>query len=818
MGTDSTTQEITAFTDQDAGWTTTIGSGSDPTMNLANNNDSDLGNFLGRPIRLFDYSWSVGAPLFERFNPWDLFLNNARVREKLANFELYRSKLHVKMVVSGTGFHYGRALVSYNPLKGFDEVTVQRNFIQSDLVAASQKPHFFLNPTNNAGGQLDLPFFWQENYLSLTRPDAADMGEITIKSFTDLQHANGGTSNVTITVYAWASDVVLTMPTSANTLSSLDYTPQSGRMNSGDEYGKGIISKPASAISHAAGLVTNVPMIAPYARATQMIANGVGELATHWGYSRPPIISDTIRIKPDPTGNMANTDAAEALTKLSLDSKQEITIDSRTVGLDGEDQMDIVRFCKRESYLDTFAMDETKVPDTLLWNCKVTPNLYRTEDREIHPTPMALMNIPFNRWQGSIRYRFQIVKSAFHKGRILVRWDPRANGANVEYNTVYSRVVDLAEEEDFEITIGWGQQQPFLKSGLMVHTAENFTTGSRFPADSFESVNGVLEIAVLNELVSPALSSPIQFNVFVAACDDIKFGDPSGTKMKSFTIFPILPPTPPLATIYEPQSGEVEAMAEGTNSPDVDTPVGAAPIAPIAAPCEVSDQTMNVFFGESYTSLRQLFRRYIKHRTYVVLPTANPNDLLQTVITEPGLGYWPGWDPNGIDVEQSFPCNVTVPTFAQFFMTCYAAWRGSTRAKYTFGGDVGKTPSITRGGFQYSKTTTSVPTTDAATLEKNLSYRNINRASAGTAITNIGINDTIEVEFPYYQGKRFTTARLPSSDFSNGAEGPIIDFLHDAEATYGVAINSWKSVGEDFTLFFFTGTPILYRTEVVPAL
>jgi hypothetical protein len=421
-------------------------------MNLGSTSDSTLGSFLSRPTRIGEYSWSVNAPLFERFNPWQLFLNDPRVAEKIANFELYRSKLHVKMVISGTGFHYGRALVSYNPLVGYDEISTERNFLDVDLIQASQKPHFFLNPTNNSGGQLDLPFFWFKNYLSLSEADRNDMGEIAMKSFGVLQHANDGNDPVTITVYAWASDVVLTMPTAQTTLTAANYTPQSGTLNSGDEYGKGIISAPASAIAHAAGKLKDVPTIGPYARATEMVATGIGDLATHWGYSRPPIVTDIVQQKPTPTGNMANTDAADAVMKLSLDSKQELTIDSRTVGLDGEDQMDIARFVQRESFLDRFTMTPSQTPDTLLWNSRVTPNLYGTYNDEIHPTPMSYMAQVFNKWQGTIKYRFQVVKSNFHKGKILIRWDPRANPADIQYNTVYSRVIDLAECDDIEFT------------------------------------------------------------------------------------------------------------------------------------------------------------------------------------------------------------------------------------------------------------------------------------------------------------------------------------------------------------------------------
>jgi len=821
-GVANLTEEITNFQEQQPGWTTSIGSGSDATMNLGNNSDSALGSFLGRPTRIADVSWAVGQPLFFQINPWSLFLSDPRVAEKVANFELYRSKLHVKMVISGTGFHYGRALASYNPYFGYDQVTVQRNFLQADLVQASQKPHFFLNPTTNSGGQLDLPFFWHKNYLSLSTTDKDDMGEITVKSFGDLQHANGGDDPVIVTIYAWASDVVLTMPTAENALTVANYTPQSGKLNSGDEYGKGIISAPASAIAQAAGALKSVPAIAPYARATEMVAKGVGDLATHWGYSRPPIVTDIVQQKPLPAGNLANTDAADAVMKLSLDSKQELTIDSRTVGLDGEDQMDITRFCQRESYLTSFTMNSIEGPDTMLWNCRVTPNLYRVEGEELHPTPMSYMAVPFGKWQGSIKYRFQIVKSAFHKGKLLIRWDPRAHGSDIQYNTVYSRVIDIAECDDFEIVVGWGQSLPFLDTSAIALTPELYSDTNRLALDNNSRYNGTIEVNVVNSLVAPSTDTPIQFNVFVSACEDIKFGEPSPTQMKALSIFP----EPAVLARYTPQSGIVDSAAiAGTSEGGTDAPTNPDAILPIASGASVADQTMNVFFGEAPKSIRELNRRYVLHRTDVFYGPSGVNNVKLVQLRDKGLGYWNGWDPNGIDTESATACNIVIPTYANFFAPCYAGWRGSTRTKYTFSGNLDSKPTVSRFGYSTASRfqENSYNLDDAAKATKRLTFGNGQFTSGGAASTNLGINDTIEVETPFYNAVRFSPARLPQGDYANGAHSNNVQFsIADYNTTpdpigSACAIKSWKSVGEDFTFFFFTGCPILYRYEIIPA-
>jgi len=63
------------------------------------------------------------------------------------------------MLISGNSFYYGRALVSYNPFLLRDDVTRNRAFFEQDLVGASQKPHFMLDPTTSQGGEMMLPFF-----------------------------------------------------------------------------------------------------------------------------------------------------------------------------------------------------------------------------------------------------------------------------------------------------------------------------------------------------------------------------------------------------------------------------------------------------------------------------------------------------------------------------------------------------------------------------------------------------------------------------------------------------------------------------------
>ena len=820
------TQQITAFADQDAGWITEKVGMYEPTMDLAANSDSGLGNFLQRPIRESAQTWLVGQPFFYKFNPWAKFCENQYVRDKIKNYELLRMKLHVKMVISGTKFHYGRALTAYNPYTKGDQVTIDRNFITQDLIQASQKPHFFLNPTKNTGGELSLPFFWDKNFLSIPSADWTDMGEIVISSFGNLLHANGGDDPVTITTYIWAEDVVLSIPTASDPPLVSQSGRGGGRMSStdksssigNDEYAQGIISKPAAAIAKAAGQLSGLPVIGPYATATQIGANATSRVAQMFGYSRPNIVTDQVQVKPTPTGNLANTDAADGAMKLTLDSKAEVTVDSRTAGLDGTDEMGILDYCKRESYLTQFAWSPNESPDDLLWNTRILPMQLDNVNSEIHMTPLAHMATGFEQWQGSLKFRFQIVKSDFHKGRILARWDPNQFTSSVNYNTNYSRVIDIAETDDFEIVVGWGQSEPWKLCGAPYDVGSNFSSANRLLGDNVQG-NGILELAVLNELVSPSIDAPISINVYVSACDDFKLAAPTNGNFNNFHLFPV-----PEA-ILQSQSGSPNVETGDTT--ESDKPTSSGELMDIASKSNQNDATYLVYYGDPPCSIRELCKRYAFNR--FLYPTLATVDTVRiNTYRNKNLPFFTGWDPQGIDVAVDLVTPLTVgPTpWMSWFVPSYAGWKGSMRRKYFYSApSTRQSPLVIRDGFSPSGNgvfnfSTQTLTVSRTIIQKFLTSRFAATSGAGTTATNLGINNTIEVELPYYMPKRFSAARtiraqnLDCNSHILKTTSANIDTVGPNPEEYSTAMQEHSAVGEDFSLFFFTGVPIYYGYSV----
>jgi hypothetical protein len=588
----------------------------------------------------------------------------------------------------------------------------------------------------------------------------------------------------------------------------------------GDEYGSGIISKPAAMVAHAAGNLGDMPAIGPYAIATQMIASGIGRFAQIFGYSRPNVITDTVIMKPSPTGNLANIDAADAAMKLTLDSKCELTIDSRTVGLDGADQMGIKDIVMRESYLTSFDWGPDLGPDSFLWNARVTPMQFAPLEDEIHPTPMSQVAEMFEYWQGSIKFRFQIIKSDFHKGRLLIRFDPNSNPLAVEYNTAFSRVVDIAEQDDFEIVVGWGQAEPWLQCGSMTDIV-NFDAASRFLKEQFLT-NGVLDVAVLNDLVCPSTDSPIRVNVFVSMCEDAKFAAPTNRTMNNLHIF-----NNPLDTRQRlnSQSG----MADATENPGAitDRPLGGDSVQTIANMCETTDNTYKVFYGDPPTSLRELMKRYVFTKQWVPNPAA-PGTLRAQVLLNKDAPYFSGYDDNGIETSILFPSNkvnIVNTDFSSWWVPCFAGYRGARRKKYLFSNGGTSNPVVIRESDITSGNGAVVSNeidfvTESPEIVSRWATTNYNKDSGnGATATNLMINNTIEVELPYYRPERFTSGRIVSAQsmrcnshkvtVSSTTPDPATIFSQTLQ--FSTNFQQWDAVGEDFSLFFFTGCPILYN-------
>lgn len=768
----------------------------DDTYKTGTNADTSLEDFFCRPIKIYSIDWVVGNALSVRFDPWSLFFSNPRVINRITNFNLLQCKLKLKFIINGTIFHYSRVLVSYIPLYPSDKCSKVRTGIPADIVEYSQRPHIFLDPTYSQGGTMSLPFFWYKNWLNIPNSEWSQMGTISMDSLAILKHANGATAGVNISVFAWAEDVKLSVPTTIDSSSLV--------IQSGDEYGQKKVSNMATSVARAMSQLEMTPIIGPYAKATSMLASTTAAVASAFGYSRPNVIDAPSHMRPLMFGNFSNTDVDDTSFKLSLDAKQELSVDSRTVGLTGQDEMTVASIATRSSFLTSFSWLYSTAPETHLFSTYVMPTLYHIYNTELHNTACSFASLPFQYWHSSMKFRFQVVSSAFHKGRLKIVYDPGTMDASTsEYNTAYTRIIDISEEKDFQMTVGWGHEKTFLKVPLISSISPVYSS-SILPVDRVHT-NGTLSVFVVNELTIPntTIANDIQINVFVSCDDDVEFSVLTDYNIANLSYMP----QPPLTI----QTGNMEMC---DNCPEegkeVDQLVSSS----------VDSHVNSVFFGETIVSFRKLLKRYQLHSMIACSSTTDNNDYIVNFTSQNfPLSY--GYATNGVHTIGTDAVNIVHNTLICYLSPGFVAMRGALRYKYKWLNQAANNSDfhgVTRSNDQYIQwnvglTTYNVPSsyTQSQFAQHHLKYKS--SLLNGAYLTTGGNNPVIEVELPHYDSNRFLGAKNPmmlTDEISPGQFCHVYESQIRGTSSYDI-LSRYVSVGEDFSLFFFTGAPVMYQ-------
>lgn len=840
------------FAHADGAWKNTMDSVMDSTRDYGYYGDADLQEYLRRPVKILDLSWTVTTgSINSEIDPWTLFLEDANVKKRVEGYRLFQGTLHIRVAINGGPLYYAKAIATYEPKHTWNGHSWAGAGTKAYVQQLSQFPHIFLDSTTSEGGELVCPFFHHDNWIDLIGDGYGEMGNLKIVSINDLLHANSASGTVNISVYAWMENVRLAAPTAAtyNT-----YTAQAGQEiavfgaagvsvaaailawlkhckttctytgvdsghagdlepQAGDEYGTGIVSKPASAVAKIAGALSNIPAIKPFARPTEMIASAVGRVAHVFGFSRPATVEPIKRFRHKAAGNLANTDQEEAITKLSLDSKQELTVDPRTVGLSDVDEMSFDYIKQKEAYLTTYEWSESDGGGVSLGIITVGPAQMNTDtigSNLLHfPTPMYTAALPFEYWRGSIKFRFQLVASQLHRGRMRIVYDPYDPLATSPgENVVYSRVVDLATNRDFEMEIAWNHARGWLNVRNLLGSGDLSYNGTITCNSVFD--NGTLRLEVVNELTSPdpALAQPVYINVFVSAGEDFEVAGPSGEVMQYCE--------------YEPQSGEeYEPQADGEELIDVTDgiPESPSPIEPVGREESPDNHTSHVFFGESFRSIRALLKRYCYHQS--IIGVTGQVSVESNFPVEPGQSVSPRHVTGAAATPASTPYNYTNMTYLNWFTPCYLGWRGGLRSKYiATRSSVNDMFAVIREPEPVAQSNCGLTTTivTGTVSEINERFQPIFK-NAGHEIICNETDGALEVEFPFYSHTRFAPARLflDGTDYTKwfGANFGHSFFWYCGTTS---AIQRHVAAGDDFSLFFFVGQPgLLYRQKPTTA-
>lgn len=832
----STHQNVT-FTDAEPGHIHDSYTELDSTRQVAMPQEVPMGDFLSRPQELAAYTWTAGGPIFhEILYPWDLFMNHPTVQRRIANYRLFQGTLCLKIVLNGNSFLYGRLIASYIPLVQYDALTRWRSGVNADFVGASQKPHIYLDPCTSQGGEMRLPYLNPFQASDVVLGDYSVLGALQIADINRLQHSSGASDEVTIRVYGWLENVKLSVPTDFEPISAGVFEPQA------DEYGVGAVSRPASTIAAIASRLVSAPVIGPFARATEIAASATSKIASVFGYSRPPMVTSSI-YRPLTKASIAVSNMEDDVQKLSLDVKQELSIDPRIDGACGEDPFDVKSIAQHESYLKSFTWEEGQARDSLLQNFVVTPGLFRVhgsgDNVETHLPACAYAVLPFKYWRGTMKFRFQVVCSKFHRGRLRFVYDPY--GASVEppdYNKVYSTVVDISESTDFMIECGWGQTTLWRQSNDYTNTETTFMRNTPLFWSPFDDPwgNGVLSVYIVNELTTPSdVSTEIEINTFVSVGDDFEVAVPTAEWISRLRV------SNPGGTIGPNNADSLEFQPQAMEEDQADAPIASTnPDAPeategirLAPETDPVDYTHAIHFGEVFKSFRPLLKRYMAHETIPVDVTGGNTTSIQ--IWRWALPFVPGI-VNSPAAPATSPLVDTIDgkyaygymTHLRYLTLAHVGWKGGVRwlvdltgfsccnQASTLGIATRSTGCRPTNQFFALGNPTVYPT-NAATRDVLVAYKDYTGLE-GAMVHHPVSQPVANFEVPYYSIWRFAPSRA-SEDFETFTGSDYMPCWK-----YGISIdeggkwgriNTMCAAAEDFSVSFFVGAPPFYL-ELIP--
>lgn len=779
------------------------------TYNIGGSTDTPLGDFLKRPVLIYEKSPGLSARVNESFRPWQLFLNNVDVRRRIEGFRHLRGRLHVRAVCTGNPFLYGLYALCYRPYFDRSSHVLGSVFNAGRYIQQTSCPHVFIDPTTSEGGEMVLPFFCPFNWIDLTdSKQFSDMGRMFFETLVPLQHANSATGTFNVQVYAWMEEVELCTPTAAgydfwtlqssmsdvsasflgaffNFLSFIvallgswalgkDHVAKSiasevttslrseEEEQPQNEFAERPISTAATAVAKGAGWLAKVPAIAPYARATEMGANVTAAVARAFGYSRPREISNITRVRRVANGDFSTTNTGEPIPRLGLDAKGELTIDPRTVGLSDTDEMSFDSITQKDVVFAFVDWAESDVSGATLHDIAVTP-FHGCGDSTTTPirtmlTPVAGIASLFRFWSGSLIFRFRIVASSMHRGKIRISYDPVTTVGGA-LNEQYSRIVDISSTRDFEIPVNWHATTPWLRcQDPVLGVAGGMNNAATIATARPDMFNGILRLSVFTPLTSPdpSAGNDVQIVVSVRAGSDFKVARPMAFDGRNWSYRSS-------NVAEQPQS----LMADDKLGDD-NMPVTASPEEPIGpASIPETDKSTLVFMGEHVTTLRSLLKRYRYHSD------------------TGGTAY--------LNVRRTIPTGgVGSMGVLEYVMAWYTGWRGSIRVKGVRGADDLMMVNISDNG---------------------------DNADVTTGMTDVGceyMQGIAEAEIPFYSQLRFAIAQTNSS-FANygnnsfGEDDPNgVKFRTFSWTNTGANIKRYTAIGEDFSLFFFTGIPPLY--------
>lgn len=644
--------------------------------------DHSIKAVLGRPVIVHTGTWGMtsfrGVEL-ARFNVADEFFKvNKNASAKLERFSFFRAEVHVRVLLNVTQFQQGAIGIFLVPMpEELSNATLDLQLMRQGQTSIAAMYHrtglpFYTQLVVNSGTDVELvipycnPCMWGTLTDNKTR-----QGTIV------LQVQNGLTVNdATFTVYCWLEKVEVHMPTAVKNV------PQ---FTAGQVLAQLKVDNPelfpndrSDAVSGTSETITRIPsaknrggVLPPiqqglevevpkkkinYERnglidqgihvahtAIDVFASAVGivrdipilgSLMTAFGLSNPRVSNETANFVQKPM--MGIMQSHKKVNSSCLAPRNDMQVQIRNdITPFKEDMMNIRNICVRPRLLLTKSWSDTTVAGHVVVILGVTPIAISGERHshirhqtngnatiKVSPVTHAYYLANVNAmWRGATRFRFDVIKTNFHSGRLLICFWPndftvRTTVSHEDAANVYNIVLDLKESSTITVELPFVSRTYYKNCGT--RNIPNIgvlaqTIGTT--AHAYDETNsiGSLTVSVLNVLRRPTTANAsVDINVWVSTGDDFELVMPNVMALVPQLLGSSTTPFPVSRPVIRPRPDVHQQGFETTS--DLTSSMPLRPTKMYST--QLGPRDSAITYGNPYTSIAQ----YIKRQMPVFAP------------------------------------------------------------------------------------------------------------------------------------------------------------------------------------------------------
>lgn len=521
---------------------------------------------------VWDTTTSAGTQLAS-YNVIEDLLQLTIASMPFKSFRYWRaSNVTVRFQLTANRFLSGRLLVWFQP-----NMTSRTEVAPPNLANQVLLQHVWLDPSAATPVDIVIPFNFYKGWVNLETGDV--LGTLGLTVFNPLSAAVGTTPSVDVKVFVTVKDSEFKVPLpGAVAYARARTTPHSA------------ISNPIDSVFHSL-----VDSFMP----SEIVGDLLGGLLDK---PENPVDPDPIAHKDQ--GYLSNARGIAHVEKLTLDPSAQQLVDAEHFATE-QDELDMNYLLKKKySYVATVSWKATDAPGTILYEEEVGPLL---NFLSITPGTRMIDFISrlFHYWRGAINYMLDIVGTQFHEGRLDVLFAPGVGYSITDYKQVQSLYIGSIVMRNGENSMAF--TCPFLSDTpwKQVHYGADL---SNDPSDTYrfdDFSSGHFQIVVSSSLRAPTNVTPdVLINIFQSAGSDFELCMPS-----YYNYSLDIPPVGRVLT-HEYPSAHTTPHGSETDMPNLNNTADKLKTITLAPMRAATYDPKVKHFGDKYTSLRELAKRY----------------------------------------------------------------------------------------------------------------------------------------------------------------------------------------------------------------